>query len=143
MDEDSTDPNWTRWVTIGIGLGVTGLMAYGCLQKRIPYRPVIGAAAYVWPEGCPKDNYAYKPAVAIISCACADPRYFIVDARERGLSGSGKGRNEFYRVGNDAVQISQNYFGTDAGKCVIYHTQPEFYRPSGDPKEGDGDPPPH
>ena len=107
------------------------IVFYAFSPKRGPFtNPKIKADPYVWPQGCEKKNYSESDD---IDKACMSPSYFIGEGNQWGWPRDGKGYPEYYRVGNDAIDI--RYCDEDEqNKCHVRNMVRDVYAVSGDPK---------
>jgi hypothetical protein len=110
------------WVAIAISV-VFFLICFTFLTRSQPLAPVTDASPYLAPTGC-LVNRAELDTNKYISCACADDRYRISDALQRGLVKSGRGPTKFYRVGNDAAQLEP---GRDPKECWVGTVARNFF----------------
>jgi hypothetical protein len=122
--------NYQTWLWLIIIIGSIILAFYVSSKPHYPLSPVFNAPPYIWPKSCPKLNYAFAASRGddLIACECADEEYRIYDWVKRGLMKSGKGGNAyFYRIEDNAVQISIISHGKDGEKCRISHLQAGFF----------------
>jgi hypothetical protein len=70
--------------------------------------PRIASSRYELPAGCVRKTYYKRDA---IPAACADRRYYLGDEYRYGFPQHSKGRPEYFRVGNDAIDIACPIFG--------------------------------
>jgi hypothetical protein len=123
-----------------IFLAALTLMGIFIVDPTPRLRRVTDAPPYIWPKNCPKlpiQLYppealkpGYKgaisysqiwPSSSVIPCACADEAYRIRDYRKKyGLMKAGRGPAKFYRVGLDAVQISEKNKNGQCYKSAVY-----------------------
>lgn len=76
--------------------------------------PIHNAEPFQWPQGCkPYDIANPKPVhlnfgvvLKSVPCECFRENYLISDSRARGLQSSRKWIEGFYRLENDAVEVS-------------------------------------
>ena len=98
-------------VVIGLIFGYSVLSVFTGRDKSSEFRVVstedeVRAAPYLWPAGCPQKSYGDGGILGNrdIPNACADQKYYFGHGNKTGwLSESGK--NFYYRVGDDALDI--------------------------------------
>lgn len=72
--------------------------------------PRIASAPFAWPPGCPQKTYFEDEA---IPQACAARDNYFGNGYRYGFPQQGKGVAEYYRVGDDAIDIGCSLLSTD------------------------------
>jgi hypothetical protein len=95
---------------------IIAVIAFGFFYALSDPKPIaryVDAPAYAWPKGCSKIliSTSAKP----IPCECADEKYRIPNPNQIGLIKMGRGPAKFYRIDDDAVQISFR----NQKKCIL------------------------
>lgn len=105
------------FVTItAVGGGIT------VLSQKPFSQPHIKAPPYVAPSGCLVPNYHL--GVGGIPCPCADKKYYFEEAGSYGFVFYSRGGG-YFRVGNDAVDITGNSASGCRYNAVVFNT---FYQ---------------
>lgn len=102
-----------------LGLVAVAVSAYGIhLAMKPPFvNPHLKVPAYTSPLGCPYHPYDY--GAGKLPCSCAAEKYKFPDASKYGFLYLGRQDNEYYRIGNDAVEISK----LDDDDCWYDHVE--------------------
>ena len=94
-----------------------------------PLKPFLNSRPFVWPRGCPSINYQYAHSRGDnIACACKNESNRIFDWKERGLHNSNKVLDQWYRVGDYAINIRKNNGFSGNRFCSIVHVQNNFFQ---------------
>ena len=87
-------------------LPILGIAALLLAVPHVPYgNPKLAASPFEWPAACQKRQY-WTGDFLTRQCLSALPRISRNIAEANGFDDGGRGRANFYRLGNDAAAIS-------------------------------------
>ena len=89
-----------------LALPIVGIAALLLATPQVPYRnPELAASPFQWPAVCQQRRYRTGDFLTR-QCHSALPRISRSIAQANGFDDGGRGRADFYRLGNDAAAIS-------------------------------------
>jgi hypothetical protein len=107
--------------------GVTFTILYFVSGPNLQLTHVLDAPTYVWSRACPESFRSKLEELNIVPCECGNERYRIFDYSSLGIIKSGRGPALFYRIGNDAVQLTRL---RDPSECQILTNYRGLYVPA-------------
>jgi hypothetical protein len=84
--------------------------------------PHWSAEPYIWPHGCEKKEYKLDDDIA---SSCKVSSYYLGDGANLNFPRRMKGSAEYYRVGNDAIDILCPF---DLNNCTVRNIVKNTYR---------------